>query len=273
MDALKMAASLLGALSLVVLLIAPMNSPAKAPALEKPALTGKVTLDGDRPDVAKLAEAIREAMRAKDEEHCLAKDASEDEKTYQGWRIDDSGGVANVFVWIVPKKGEYFKIDMEKKTWADEVKLEQPHCAFIPHCMVLFPQYRDENGERKSTGQKFVTVNNSKINHNVKIEGQWNEIIPSGKSLEGEIEVSSKPIMISCNIHVWMSAYVLALDHPYAAITGIDGTYKIDNAPIGDEVRILAWHEKAGFLNENGGAGEQIKVEARSVKNFKCKAK
>jgi hypothetical protein len=250
-----------------------MSSPAKAPALEKPGLTGKVTLDGDRPDETKLNEAIRDAMRAKDE-RCLAKDAGEDETIQQVWRIDDKGGVANVFVWIVPAKGKFFKVDMDKKTWADEVKLEQPHCAFIPHCMVLFPYYLDENGKRRSTGQKFVVTNTSAMNHNTKIEGGFNEILPAGKDLTVEdLQTHAMPMAIGCNIHTWMSAYLLALDHPYAAITGKDGTYKIENVPVGEEVRILAWHEKAGFLNENRGAGEPIKLETSTVKNFKCKAK
>jgi hypothetical protein len=264
----------LATLVALIAVVLPSHSPALAPAPEKPGLTGKVTFEGDKPDLDKLNKQLRDIMAAKDEAHCLAKEATDEEKSQQAWKIDDKGGVAHVFVWIAPKKGKFFKVDMDARTWPKEVQLKIPHCAFVPHCFLLFPKVRDEKGKLISTGQKFYVSNNSDIVHNVRVEGCANVMLAAkAKPYEIEVDPSAEPTYIICNIHNWMSAYVLALDHPFAAITGRDGTFKIENAPVGEEVRIFAWHEEAGYLNEGGAQGEEIKLEAATLKNFKCKAK
>jgi hypothetical protein len=86
-------------------------------------------------------------------------------------------------------------------------------------------------------------------------------------------------ITIRCNIHPWMSAYARAFDHPYATLTVVGkdpkgpqyGTYEIKNVPAG-KVRVIAWHEKAGYLN--GANGEEIELRAgTNTKNFKVTAR
>ena len=238
-------------------------------------LNGKVTFVGDKPPIADLTAKLQDAMKAKDEAHCLASGASEEEKSQQTWLISPDGRLGNVFVWIVPPKGKFFKVDMNNKTWEDRVELKQPHCAFIKHCFVLFPEYYDETAKKKvPTGQQFVVTNTSPMNHNTKIEGGFNEILPSGKELAVESLTSkSMPISIACDIHTWMNAYAGVFDHPYATVTKPDGTYEIKNVPVGADVRIIAWHEKARFLNSGGGNGEEIKLEAKSTKDFTAKVK
>ena len=88
-----------------------------------------------------------------------------------------------------------------------------------------------------------------------------------------ELEPSNKPVYVHCNIHGWMSAYAAALDHPYAAITGKDGSFEIKNVPVGAEVMIYAWHEKGEYLNAKGGKGEPIKLDPKTTKNFTIEAK
>jgi hypothetical protein len=239
-----------------------------------PVLTGKVTIEGDRPDLNKLNEELRKLMKAKDEDHCLAAKATEDEKSQQAWKIDDKGGVGNVFVWIAPTRGQQFKVDMSKKTWPEKVVMDQPHCAFVPHALVVFPKYRDEEGKLRPTGQLFNVENSADINHNVNFEGGVNSILPAHvkKPLVVELDASNKPVQIRCNIHVWMTAFALALDHPYAAITKADGTYRIENVPTDMEVTIFAWHEKAGFVNEDGDKGQTIKLKHKTEVNFKVRA-
>jgi hypothetical protein len=255
----------------------PAGSPAMAPAIEDPAgpiLVGKVTIDGDKPDLNKLDKDLQTLMKAKDEAHCLAEKASEDEKSQQAWKIDDKGGVGNVFVWIAPPRGQFFKVDMKKKAWPEKVVIDQPHCAFVPHAVVVFPKYRDDNGKLVSTDQTFVVGNSAEINHNVNVEGGVNSILPahSKKPLLVELEPSSKPLEIKCNIHTWMNAFALPLDHPFAAITKADGTYRIEKVPKGMEVTIFAWHEKAGLVNEDRDKGQTIKLSEKTEVNFKVKA-
>jgi len=44
-----------------------------------------------------------------------------------------------------------------------------------------------------------------------------------------------------------MTAYIGVVSHPYFAVTGSDGTFEIDNVPVGTYT-ILTWHERYGDL-------------------------
>ena len=57
------------------------------------------------------------------------------------------------------------------------------------------------------------------------------------------------PINIRCDIHPWMSAYWLILDHPYAAITDANGNFEIAELPIGTH-EFMIWQEASGWLEK-----------------------
>ena len=50
---------------------------------------------------------------------------------------------------------------------------------------------------------------------------------------------------VKCDVHTWMSAYVVGLDNPYYGVSGDDGTFSIPNLPPG-EYTLTAWHESLG---------------------------
>jgi hypothetical protein len=239
----------------------------------KGTITGKVTFEGDKPDLAALTAKLIEAMKTKPNDNCLADTASEDEKSQQEWRIDKDGGLANVFVWIAPPRGKMFKVDMDKKDWPSEVILHQPHCAFIPHCFTVFPKYRDEKNKLVETGQKLIVKNDAPMPHNTNLSdaGGTNNSIPAGKEEVEVLEPAARPVAISCNIHGWMRAYAGIFDHPYATVTKPDGTYEIKNVPVGAEVTLFAWHEKADYLNKNGSKGETVTLKDKNTVDFTAK--
>jgi hypothetical protein len=55
------------------------------------------------------------------------------------------------------------------------------------------------------------------------------------------------PIEVQCNIHSWMSARWLILDHPYGAVSGKDGKFTIADLPAGEHEFIL-WQERMGYV-------------------------
>jgi hypothetical protein len=255
-----------------------------------PSLKGRVVLDGRRPDLKKRNTALLAQIKEKkdDEAYCLK--APEDQKVAQEWRVGDNTGVGNVFVWLEPlTRRDYFKVDEKRlKNVPKEVRMDQPYCAFVPHCVVLFPKYRDPDNPRrlKETGQKFIVRNDAYIAHNVKTDGGadnpgGNETLPPKKDFKPLVfEPSREPIVIRCNIHPWMSAYARAFDHPYATLTAVGkdakdpkyGTYEIKGVPAG-KVRVLAWHERGGYLGNNGARGEEVELKAGVlVKDFKITA-
>jgi hypothetical protein len=62
----------------------------------------------------------------------------------------------------------------------------------------------------------------------------------------------AKPEMFlkfKCDVHPWMFAWVSVFDHPYFAISGKDGSFKIANVPAG-KYTIQAAHRKAGTVTQ-----------------------
>jgi hypothetical protein len=73
------------------------------------------------------------------------------------------------------------------------------------------------------------------------------------------IETPENIIPIKCDIHGWMRAYVGVFDHPYFAITDINGSFSLPNIPPGEYV-IEAWHERLGTQEQRlilGKKGQQ----------------
>src|SRR5260370_1580926 len=133
-------------------------------------LAGKVTYTGAPPNVDKVNSELLAQMEKADKNHCVDQ-ATPAERSQRQWVINKDGGVANVFVWIQPvDNNHYFKIDKNKKTWEDKVVLDQPHCAFVPHALVMFIQYYDPDSKKKDkkekTGQVLLVKNSADINHN-----------------------------------------------------------------------------------------------------------
>src|SRR5262245_47192041 len=67
---------------------------------------------------------------------------------------------------------------------------------------------------------------------------------------------------VGCDIHSWMVAWVGVETHPYYAVSGADGSFKIANVPPGKRT-IRVWHEKFGQLTKtvNVAAGATANVD------------
>jgi hypothetical protein len=197
-------------------------------------LKGKVTLDGDA-----AAKKLNIDPNHKDAGHC-AKGDTED----RTWVVGPNKGLANVVVFLKPPPGYYLKVDTAKKTWPDEVSIDQPFCNFNPHVSVVFAEY-----EGKPSGQKFVIKNSAPILHNSRVQGgafrnpAKNYTLAAGKDQPHQFKADTQVIKVNCDAHKWMEAYIWAFDHPYAAVTGPDGSFEIKNVPTGVDLSVMAWHE------------------------------
>jgi hypothetical protein len=64
-----------------------------------------------------------------------------------------------------------------------------------------------------------------------------------------EYVAPSRPFPVACDLHPWMRAWWLVLDHPYAAISDAEGKFTIADLPPGNyEFRV--WHEKFGDIHQ-----------------------
>jgi len=260
-------------------------------AKEYGVIEGKITWKGDKPKFDQLTQTLHTSMQANsDHKYCLTGKPNETDQ--QEYRIGKDDGLGNVIVWIEPPAGHYFDVPKDQlDSVQKEVHLHQPHCAFLPHCFVLFPSYY-KDGKQEPTGQKFVVENDATVGHNANVKFPLSGALGGGILGPGSSKVIPNPndpvpvekgsITISCNIHGWMTAYARAFDHPYAAVSSVGGQpekkiwenldspdvgkYKITGVPVGAKVRLFAWHERAGMLN--GSSGEEITLEKSTKKDF-----
>ncbi len=51
------------------------------------------------------------------------------------------------------------------------------------------------------------------------------------------------PVPVHCNVHPWMRAYVVVLEHQFAALSDSDGNLEIAGLPTGTSVKFRVFHE------------------------------
>ncbi len=136
--------------------------------------------------------------------------------------------------------------------------LDQNGCRFRPH-MVVLPE-----------GRTLRILNSDGILHNVHIWAMKNEAVnramPGGvKSMDVSFGRKER-IRVGCDVHKWMGAWIVVAEHPYYAVTGKDGAFRLENVPVGTHT-VRIWHEKLGKQEKEVvvKAGEETRVE------FVCK--
>jgi plastocyanin len=115
---------------------------------------------------------------------------------------------------------------------AKHVSIEQRGAEFIPYVTVV------------QTGAAVDFPNNDTVRHHVYSFSQPKRFeikLYAGKP--GQPITFDKPgeVVIGCNIHDWMEAYVLVVETPYFGKTGPDGQVRIANLPAG-RYRLQLWH-------------------------------
>ncbi len=94
------------------------------------------------------------------------------------------------------------------------------------------------------------------------LTGSFNVLLPRGQTY------TTKPLpplricdVVGDSIHPWIRGYVWAFDHPYFAVTDMNGNFTIPNAQAGNW-RLMVWHEKAGYRNGAAGRlGTPLKID------------
>ena len=145
---------------------------------------------------------------------------------------------------VGPSQGvRYAVVTLEGVTKGKAVERETIHeldnvsCRFVPHVQVA------------SVGQFLLLKNTDPILHTAHASfrnGQpdFNVGLYPGR-------VSRKPLVspgiakILCEVHPWMTAYVVVTEHPYHAITDLYGEYVIQDVPAG-AYKLKIWHELLG---------------------------
>jgi hypothetical protein len=177
----------------------------------------------------------------------------------EDWVVDPkTKGIRWTFVWLTAEKGKTLPVRPDlKEIKVKEVSMDQPWCMFEPHALAM------------RQGQTLLAKNSAAIAHNFRGIGNpaanpgFNLILAPNTTVPIQgLRADRLPIVIQCDIHRWMKAYVRVFDHPYYAVTDENGAFEIKNAPAG-EYRLVVWHGTGGWRGgAEGKNGVPISVQA-----------
>lgn len=179
-------------------------------------VSGKVVYKGDyKPRILKVG---------KNPEACGAS------KTDPTLSVSGAGELRNAVVRITD-------IKTGKKYEPQKVVLDQKGCEYTPHVLGLI------------AGATVEVLNPDGILHNVrslsKSNSPFNIAQPKfKKSLTVQLD---KPEIVSvrCDVHDWMSGWLLVSEHPYFSVTDESGAFSLRDVPAGSYT-VEVWHEKLG---------------------------
>lgn len=219
-------------------------------------LKGQLIFDGDVPT---LPVKIKKGDATVRDAKCCAADAVPDDTLVINPK---NKGIAHAFVYLRKVSKSQIHPELEKSK-EPEVTFDQKGCQFKPHAMVV------------RTDQRVVVLSDDPVPHNTHtfpILNKGENFIVSAKDRTGVklpafVTKEPLPIEVKCDIHPWMSARWLIVDHPYAVVTDENGEFEIKNLPEGD-LEVTIWHEKVGYVEKTLKVkisdGQTTKVEVKA---------
>lgn len=219
-------------------------------------IKGKVIAEGNLEPLPALVK--KDDKAAKDSAVCAAEAVPNESKV-----IDkDTKGVANVVIWVATKPAKIHpKLEKPAKAVVD---FDQKGCRFKPHILLV------------RNDQKVNVLSDDGVAHNTHTWPRANKpdnfiVAPNDRKGVEVKNVNLKektPTKVTCDIHSFMEAYWVVLDHPYAAVTNEKGEFEIADLPVGEH-EIKVWQEKIGWVVKS----QMVKVKegANEIPTIKAK--
>ena len=194
-------------------------------------ITGTVTLKGTPPKEKEITPVMEDANCSK--LHTAA-------PTTHFYVVGAKGELADVIVSLQGISGK------STGASAPPMVLDQKGCEYVPSIFAV------------QTDQKIIVKNSDPVLHNVHDipgEGSGNKEkneaqLPNGPDLTFSFSKPENFLKFKCDVHQWMFAWASVFDHPYFAVSGKEGTFKIANVPPG-KYKIQAAHRKAGVVTQD----------------------
>lgn len=195
----------------------------------KGVVQGRIVFDGSRPEPKKI-----------DVDPAKAKGCVHEGETLDthdlSLLIDKDGGIANVVITVEVPEAKGDPGGAKLAAPAKPIVIDQKKCVFEPHVLLV------------PAGTTIDFVNSDEISHNVHIYPAKNDpfnqtVVPGGK-YSAKFEKADK-VNVKCDLHPWMSSWLVVVDSPYTALSKPDGTFRIEGLPAGD-YRVTCWQESLG---------------------------
>lgn len=206
------------------------SSPATTSAAAAPAKEGNATIKGVVAFSGKAPEMKVPAKR-KDADVCKSKEVKYNAVLVKDGKLKDvlvriaPGGVAGN--WKAPDK---------------HAEIDQVDCMYAPRMQGVV------------AGQTIDIKNGDQTLHNVHTykgsESLFNQAQPKGAAaISKEVPDEAAVMKFTCDVHPWMRGFVVVTDHPFFAVSGEDGSFKIEKVPAG-KYTVEAWHSQYGLLKK-----------------------
>jgi plastocyanin len=198
--------------------VTPGAATAPAPAGHA-VITGLVKLSGTPPEMA---------LTKRDADPFCAKTPMKEEEVVVG----AGGGLKNVVVRITQGVTGHYEPP------ATIAPLDQSACMYRPRVQAIVA------GQMVSIRNGDLTLHNV---HGYKgASTLFNQAeIPGLPAITRKLGDPGDVLKFKCDVHPWMTGYIVVSDNPFFAVSGDDGHFRIGDVPPG-KYTLTAWHERYG---------------------------
>jgi hypothetical protein len=217
-------------------------------------VTGTVQFSGELPPPTPF-----ELRRYYDRVYCGAISDGSGYRLLREVSVGAQQGLKDVIVTVEGvEKGKPFEFT--------ETNLETNICQFVPFVSVMRENH------------PLIVKNLDQVSHDLQFYERDQEhvfimfhrpaLTKAGTSDIIKFTGSRRDVTMQCGMHPFMQGHGLAVDNPYYAITGLEGTFAIKDLPAG-RYRIKAWHPTLGekvqdvTVAANGTASLGFSFEAK----------
>jgi hypothetical protein len=199
-------------------------------------LSGTVTLAGEVPLPQRF-----ELRRSPDRTFCGALSDGSGYRQLREVATDAQGGLKDVVVTIEDiAKGKPFELE--------EAKIEANVCQFVPFVSVVRNRH------------PLTVTNLDPVAHDLQVYERDRDhvyimfhrpaLTKTGTTDQIRFTADRREVTMQCGMHPFMQGHGLAVENPYYAVTGHDGSFTITEIPPGT-YRVRMWHPALGTQEQS----------------------